>query len=384
MNIVFLLRFFPQYGGGEAVTLQLANELVKRNHRVTIVYLWKKESHDVFISDKIVTIQIKNVSSPVNIDDINNNDLKLLKESLKTILYEQKCDIIVNQWWPSRIVHDANKLQNSKIIKCHHTSVIRNSHKREVLKKIVGNLLYSLLLKKIIKRELNNDFRYSDSWVFLSEESKKEAEWVFGKSNKYVVVNNPCKYISDSSYIDQKEKMMLFVGRLLPVKNIYFLIDAWKSIENLAIELEWKLLILGDGILKEDLEHYVSEISCKNICFMGNQEPLSFYKKAMAIGVTSETEGWPLVLVEAMANGCVPIVRNTFGSLKEIVHNSVDGIVVAENAAPKEFGDCIANVFMDFDSRKILAQNAVSESSKYNIDVIVTRWESLFHAIQRI
>lgn len=36
MNIAFLLRLWPVYGGGETVTISLANEMVKRGHSITI------------------------------------------------------------------------------------------------------------------------------------------------------------------------------------------------------------------------------------------------------------------------------------------------------------------------------------------------------------
>ncbi|KAB6160128.1 glycosyltransferase family 4 protein, partial [Bacteroides xylanisolvens] len=38
MNIAFLLRLWPVYGGGETVTISLANEMVKRGHSITIFY----------------------------------------------------------------------------------------------------------------------------------------------------------------------------------------------------------------------------------------------------------------------------------------------------------------------------------------------------------
>lgn len=38
MNILFLLRLWPVYGGGETVTICLANEMVKRGHQVAVAY----------------------------------------------------------------------------------------------------------------------------------------------------------------------------------------------------------------------------------------------------------------------------------------------------------------------------------------------------------
>lgn len=53
MNIVFLLRLWPIYGGGETVTICLANEMAKRGHAVTVFYFKDSETNELPYIDDI-------------------------------------------------------------------------------------------------------------------------------------------------------------------------------------------------------------------------------------------------------------------------------------------------------------------------------------------
>lgn len=62
MNIVFLLRLWPIYGGGETVTICLANEMAKRGHAVTVFYFKDSETNELpYIDPSIKAVRIPDV-----------------------------------------------------------------------------------------------------------------------------------------------------------------------------------------------------------------------------------------------------------------------------------------------------------------------------------
>ena len=73
-------------------------------------------------------------------------------------------------------------------------------------------------------------------------------------------------------------------------------------------------------------EHNVLRIN-----FVGRQNPFEYYRKARVFLMTSSFEGWPMVLMEAMQMGVVPIAFNSFESVYDIIDDHLNGIIVENN-----------------------------------------------------
>ena len=377
MNILFLLRFFPIYGGGEAVTCQLANAFSHRNYQVSILYLWGSAKTNVVISDKVKTYQVDYMHPPIGADDINQKDFDAMKTSLEQLVIQNKIDVVINQWWPPRIVFNAVN-DHAKIITCHHTSVIRNSPKKEIAKKIFPTLIYNKVLKYTLQKQYRDYYNFSDVWVFLAECFKKEAAWIFDckeSERKLRVIHNPCIY-SSPQQCENKDKKVIFVGRLMPVKNIPFLLTAWEDLQEYVINNDWNLQIVGDGGSRQEIQTTIEQHKIRNVSIEGRQDPKAYYEKAQILCVTSDTEGWPLVIPEAMTFGCVPIVRDTFSSVNEIIHTETDGMIVENNL--EKYENALKELMEQDKKRMAMAESAKAAGSRFDIDVIVDSWEQLF------
>lgn len=66
----------------------------------------------------------------------------------------------------------------------------------------------------------------------------------------------------------------------------------------------------------------------KRITFYGFQNPDEFYKKSLVSCMTSNFEGFGMVLVEAMQYGCVPFAFDTFTALHDIIDDGVNGFII--------------------------------------------------------
>lgn len=137
-------------------------------------------------------------------------------------------------------------------------------------------------------------------------------------------VDDPFQQQNFSEVADQKENFYLFIGRISEEKGIRTLINAWDSLKK---ELNAKLLILGDGPLRKELE----EKSSNNpriswLGFVEREQVLNYLEKAKALMFPSEWyEGMPMTILEAFS-AATPVISTNIGSQAEIVDHKKTGL----------------------------------------------------------
>jgi len=121
---------------------------------------------------------------------------------------------------------------------------------------------------------------------------------------------------------------LLFVGLLVPVKNIDVILRAYAA-KREAIGLP--LTIAGDGPLRADLERLAGELGVSDsVRFLGQQnraQVAGLMASAKALLLPSASEGWGLVVAESLASG-TPVVASRVGGVPEIVGSDDAGILV--------------------------------------------------------
>ena len=140
MNIAFLLRLYPIYGGGETVTLNLANEMARRGHNIYIVY-FKENGHSDNIHLQVKSIQINGyVTDEWHIDTQHAEEIQ---NQLQEIIIKNNIEYIINQWWPTEYISNIGDNTKAKLIYVHHMNIFQEPI-------IKGNDLKSKLKKKIL------------------------------------------------------------------------------------------------------------------------------------------------------------------------------------------------------------------------------------------
>ena len=111
-------------------------------------------------------------------------------------------------------------------------------------------------------------------------------------------------------------------------------LEHWKGFQDLIHAItyiqpsqEVKLLILGDGPLKKELQALISELHLEDSIKLAGfvQNPLSYFKKADIFVLSSHVEGLPNVLVEAMMCGCTPVSTNCPTGPREVLNDGKYG-----------------------------------------------------------
>ena len=173
MKVIFLHRVWPVYGGGETVTICLANEMVKRNVEVHIAYFKDSTTNKElpFIDTRIVKHRIDSIRFNELSNDffINERDAKIASNELITIVKQHNINIIHNQWWPVEFLHGIKQETDAKIIKTLHMDVdLKKAFDTNGLKGYLYKIVYPLyrfLEKKKNIWRANKYYNNSDAFV---------------------------------------------------------------------------------------------------------------------------------------------------------------------------------------------------------------------------
>lgn len=179
-------------------------------------------------------------------------------------------------------------------------------------------------------------WRRADALVCVSKDMVLQYRAIFGPSKYQCIYNVVCdaemqermaQPVSDSWLSDESIPVVITAGRLAPEKGFSDLIMAMKS---LIRNRPARLLILGDGPLRNDLEALVNREGLQeSVRFVGFQDnPLKYFRKAKVFVLSSYVEGLPNVLVEAMACGCTAVSTDCPTGPREVLNDGEYGYIV--------------------------------------------------------
>jgi glycosyltransferase involved in cell wall biosynthesis len=158
--------------------------------------------------------------------------------------------------------------------------------------------------------------------------------------------------------IKEAERMILAVGRLSKEKAQIDLLRAFRIVIDKNPELNSKLVVVGDGPERGNLEVKAESIGIADrIIFAGQvSNAQAFYAAADVLVNPSHSEGSPYVLLEAMAAN-LPIVATAVGGVPEMVEDNETALLVPAGN-PRELADAIARVLSDEELAHTLSASA--------------------------
>ncbi|MHA1381218.1 MAG: glycosyltransferase family 4 protein [Candidatus Helarchaeota archaeon] len=166
------------------------------------------------------------------------------------------------------------------------------------------------------------------------------------------------------------KKWILFVGRLQLGKAPFRMIQTFN--EYYKRNKDSILLILGNGNLEEKLKNYVRNLGLNHcIRFMGykSQVELSkYYKAADVLLLTSNFEGMPISVLEALGSG-LPVVSTNVGDIKKVVINRFSGEIV-NSFSPRDIAKCLRKVLNNRD--EYAKENCVTCIKEFNAERILS------------
>lgn len=345
-------------GGAERVAALLATGFSRKNHQVYLITNLL-EKIDYKIADQVTLLQLSPKTSN-----------KYMKWSgaipmLRKYINIYSPDVIIGIM---EVCTLAGKLaaigKNIPVIMTEHNAFERPAYKP------------LSVYEKISKFYINKLY---DCVTVLTEADKKV---IGNKLKKVYVMPNPLA-IAPCSEISEKKKKVLAVGRFdWFYKGFDLLIKAWGVI---SIKYpEWTLEIAGTGdnqstmFLNKLIEENGVANSAKLIGFQNDVK--SMYRESSIFVLSSRYEGFGLVLIEAMSQGCACVACDYEGRQREIIKEDDEGIICSPDNVD-DLVQAIQKLISDELYREILQQNAVKRASQYELMKIMERWEELLKTV---
>ena len=385
MNILYIMRYWPVYGGGETITVTLSNEFVKRGHNVFIAYTYYNtiDPMPYSLADKIKSKKL------YTIEGYKKNDI----DQLRKYIIDNDIDIMINQWGNTTLCDLARKGTKCKLITCWHLSVLlplgdEMNWKRRLTQPILGKKFFERRWHNNQMANHLNNYRRSDKYVFLAKSFMDEYQAISGiedKANKFYAINNPLTYHYeyDMENFERKKKEVLYVGRIYEYpKRVSYVLKIWKIIESNCEFSDWNLKIVGDGPDMEASKELASDLGLRRVTFEGFKDPKPYYLDASIFFMTSASEGFGMTLVEAQQYGVVPVVMDTYSSLHEIIESGKNGIIIPDNNL-EGYATAVEKLMLEPVYRKQLAENGLRTCKKFTVNHIADEWENLFNQMKK-
>lgn len=177
--------------------------------------------------------------------------------------------------------------------------------------------------------------------------------------------------------VHEQKRFLLAVGRLEHQKGFDVLIQAFAEIASLQIE--WHLVIVGEGSERKKLEQLVGQLGLDDrISLPGRTDNVSdWYQQADLFVLSSRFEGFPNALLEAMANGVPAVSFDCQTGPSDIIQNGVNGMLVAPENGAFGLAKALSSLMTDASLREKLGQQATYVRERYAIEKIAAQWDKV-------
>lgn len=188
------------------------------------------------------------------------------------------------------------------------------------------------------------------------------------------VIPNPVKLPTKLRPESERRNTILSVGRLIDSKNFDLLIRIFSEL-NLH---NWKLVIVGDNENNRskivELGKIAQELGCeKNVELVGHKTNLSdYYSEAKIFAFTSSSEGFPNVIIEAMAYGLTVVAFDCSSGPSDIIKNGKNGFLIPLFDIEK-FKTALRKLIEDEFFREELCKTAIETSKEFSSAIISKR-----------
>lgn len=290
------------------------------------------------------------------------------KRKLTALLLKEKPDIVVSLYPSESSFIPDIKDGSKKVLELHYCKFFRLQYGR---KGLLG------WIDKLRTRQDEQIVRRFDKFVVLTNEDRR----YWGDLPNIEVIPNAAMHVSDA-YSDVMNKRVIAVGRLDYQKGFDRLIQAWQLVQHTGKFTDWKLDIFGQGEWREMLQQMIDRAELQNtVCLNRPTKQIGEeYVKSDMLVMSSNYEGFPMVMIEAMACG-LPVVSFDYKcGPKDIIQTGINGLLVP-NGDIQALADAMMKVMEDEAYRKMLSQNARKVVDTYSEQAVMSQWIRLFTSI---
>ncbi len=377
MNILFYLFRFPGWGGIETVTEVIGSRLIEKGHQVFILSHEAQDRASGLTGDNHC-FQMPDKKRCVSVANLSFAESLVRNQHIDVVIY-QDC------YAPTEKIAFRMKEAGARLMVFEHNTPLHLQKalgqipKRTPLHTLYRKWSHPKKIKGSIRRHLAL-LKTADRYVVLAKGYIAELRDLCGweatepYADKLCYINNPLPDVRQTGDPHHTDNTLLFVGQINHQKRIHLMLEAWGQLSKRFPD--WKLQIVGDGILRDRMEEITRTRSLKRVEFCGYRDPEAYYLGAKLFWMTSAFEGWPMTLLESMIAACVPIVTDSFAAARDIIDDKRDGRLIPDGDL-QSFIDASSLLMEDETLRVTMAGNAVQKAKQFSADHIVEKWIAL-------
>lgn len=256
-----------------------------------------------------------------------------------------------------------------KIAEIHFTRSFYRQFKKKYFPTFINQWISKIWMNSLIA-----NLKLLDRFVVLTEEDSHN----WPELDNVIIIPNFISFMPERKS-EVKNKRVISAGRYDYVKGFDLLIDAWAIVTQ--HHPEWRLDIYGPGNNKAYQELANRKGVSESLhCNTSANNLFDLYADSSIYVLSSRSEGFGLVLFEALGTG-LPVVSFACPcGPRDIIENGVNGLL-AENGNVQDLADKICYMIEHDEERKKMSRNAVSSVSRFQKDVVMQKWIQLFDSL---
>lgn len=373
---IYITSLHMKHGGVEMAIAMLSNALVKRGYDVEILNIYKLGKPAYELDSRVKVTYLTDVHP--NREEFSKARaehayFKMIKEGLYAlkVLYLKK-----------KSIQDAVKKIDSGVIissRIEHSVLLSKYGKKNVLK--IAQLHHDHEFNEKYLEDFRKHFTNIDKFVLLTDGIQKEIEEIlkgYNEKTECVTIPHFLECVKQDVDIHKKEKTVVTVGRLHPVKGFDRLIEAWKMVA--ARENGWKLKIIGGGDLEKSLQEKIEELgladSVELTGAMKHEDVMEEMKKASIYALSSHSEAFAIVLIEAMSNALPAVAFDVRVGPGALIEDGKEGYLV-EDGDLEAFSTRLCELMEDSEKRMRMSEHAMKKAEEFSEEEIMKQWTAL-------
>ena len=375
---IYITSLHLMHGGVEMAITAMANALVKRGYPVEILCTYNLGTPAYSLDERVTVSYLTDVHP-------NRDEFKraMKQKDLPGIFREGLYAIRVLRLKKQVLKEQFQKIQEGIVISTRNEDSVLLSKcgQKKVLK--IAQLHHDHRFDKKMLADFKKHYQNIDVFALLTEQLQREVSQMMGKNRhtKCVAMPNFLPVGTPMPGQPTKENQVVAVGRLDPVKGFLRLVRLWKPVYEQTGAV---LKIIGGGSQHAELEAEIEKLGLQEGVIltgpMDHDAVLAEMKKSLFYAMTSFTEGFPFVLLEAMSQGLPAIAYDVRVGPRAIIEDGINGYLIApENETA--FIEKVKLLITDCALRTQLSGNALKRAMDFSEEKIMDRWEQIFNSL---
>lgn len=353
-KIVFYISSINRAGGAEKVFSIVVNNLKNYNWEIVVVSDFRAE-HEHKLNNSIKRVVLLNK--------------KFKNKIIRNWLIIYRLIKVIKLETPQITISFLNENNIRLIISKFFTGIKSITSVRNDFSRLIRNPIKKLLYSKL--------YKFTDLLVFQTKGQKSYFSKVLQK--KSMVIKNPIDNIFIETMNVTNPSNIISIGRFVEQKNHKLLIKAFAKIAN---KVKDNLVIYGDGPLRFEYMELIKTLGLtERILLPGFIYNIHLeLKKAKLFVLSSDYEGQPNSLMEAMAIGVPCISTKASYGITDLIDNNVNGLLVEKNDV-ENLAYAILDLIRNSGLRKKIGDEGRKKLFDYRTSIIGCQWNQIIKKV---